>query len=79
MLFFNTGFRMANRPKFDKKMYMQTVRIDETLNARLDKAAQKIGAKQDVVRLALAIGLAHLERVKYDLAACVLNESQKRG
>lgn len=77
MLFFNTGVCMPNKPKFDKKMYMQTVRIDETLNARLDKAAQKIGAKQDVVRLALAIGLTHLERVKYDLAACVLEKSEK--
>lgn len=65
---------MPNKPKFDKKMFMQTVRIDEELNSRLDLAASKLGAKQDVVRLALNIGLAHLERVKYDLAACVLEK-----
>lgn len=68
---------MPNKPKFDKKMFMQTVRIDEELNSRLDLAASKLGAKQDVVRLALNIGLAHLERVKYDLAACVLEKSEK--
>ena len=68
---------MPNKPKFDKKMFMQTVRIDEELNSRLDLAASKLGAKQDVVRLALKIGLAHLERVKYDLAACVLEKSEK--
>ncbi len=34
-------------------------------------------AKQDVIRLCLRIGLGHLERVKYDLAKCVLDASGK--
>ena len=78
MLFFNTFAGMANKPKFDKKMFTQTVRISEELNARLDSAADKLGAKQDVVRLALDIGLAHLENIKYDLAKCVLEKSLKK-
>lgn len=67
---------MANKAQLEKLSYNQTVRVTESIGERLDKAAEKLGlAKQDVIRLALDIGLAHLEAVKYDLAKAVLNES----
>lgn len=63
-----------------KMIVRQTVCLTEELERELADAAERTDlAKQDVIRLCLRIGLAHLERVKYDLAACVLNESQKRG
>ena len=52
------------------------VRLSEPTDKALDAACATLNlAKQDVIRLALDIGLKHLEAVKYDLAACVLNES----
>ena len=63
-----------------KLLVIKTLRISEELNDGISFAAQQLdAAEQDVIRLAMRIGLAHLKRVKYDLAACVLNESQKRG
>ena len=67
---------MANKTQLEKLSYNQTVRITESIGERLEKSAEKLGlAKQDVIRLAVDIGLKHLESVKYDLAKCVLNES----
>lgn len=62
-----------------KMIVRQTVCLTEELERELADAAERTDlAKQDVIRLCLRIGLVHLKHVKYDLAACVLNESQKR-
>ena len=54
------------------------VRLSESTNKALDTACAALNlAKQDAIRLALDIGLEHLRRVKYDLAACVLEKSGK--
>lgn len=70
---------MPNKPQLQKLSYNQTVRLTDDIATRLNTAAEKLGmAKQDVVRMATDIGLAHLENVKYDLAKCVLNSSAKK-
>ena len=52
------------------------VRLSEPTDKALDAACAALNlAKQDVIRLALDIGLKHLEVVKYDLAKAVLNDS----
>lgn len=62
-----------------KMIVRQTVCLTEELERELADAAERTDlAKQDVIRLCLRIGLVHLKHVKYDLAACVLNESKKR-
>lgn len=61
-----------------KLLIIKTIRISEELNNEIAAVSQKLdSAEQDVIRLCLKIGLAHLERVKYDLAACVLEKSGK--
>lgn len=61
-----------------KMIVRQTVCLTEELERELADAAERTDlAKQDVIRLCLKIGLTHLERVKYDLAACVLEKSEK--
>ena len=68
---------MANKAQLEKLTYNQTVRITESLGERLDKAAGKLGlAKQDVVRLALDVGLAHVEKIKYNLADAILKAAE---
>lgn len=55
-----------------------SLRLSAELDSELAKMSDKVElAKQDVIRLCLRIGLAHLRRVKYDLAACVLEKSEK--
>lgn len=62
----------------DKMQIRQTVCLTEELESRLALAAKKTDmAKQDIIRLTMRIGLAHLERVKYDLASCVLEKKEK--
>lgn len=52
------------------------VRFTEKTDKNINFACENLGlAKQDVIRLAVDIGLKHLEAVKYDLAKCVLNDS----
>lgn len=65
--------------KEDKKLLItHTVRITEDLLGELNNTSKKLDMpKQEAIRLCLRIGLAHLERVKYDLAACVLKKSEK--
>lgn len=67
--------------KDEKKLLItHTVRVTEDLEKELSSVSRILDMpKQEAIRLCLRIGLAHLKRVKYDLAACVLNESQKRG
>lgn len=61
-----------------KMIVRQTVCLTEELERELADAAERTDlAKQDVIRLCLKIGLTHLRRVKYDLAACVLEKSGK--
>ena len=61
-----------------KMIVRQTVCLTEELERELADAAERTDlAKQDVIRLCLRIGLEHLRRVKYDLAACVLEKSGK--
>lgn len=73
MLLFTTGLTMKEN---EKLLIRQSVCITEELEQTLSKAASKLDmAKQDVIRLTMRIGLAHLEAVKYDLAKAVLNES----
>ncbi len=61
-----------------KLLIIKTIRISEELNNEIAAVSQKLdSAEQDVIRLCLKIGLAHLRRVKYDLAACVLEKSGK--
>ena len=55
-----------------------SLRLSAELDSELAKMSDKVElAKQDVIRLCLRIGLEHLRRVKYDLAACVLEKSGK--
>lgn len=67
--------------KDEKKLLItHTVRVTEDLEKELSSVSRILDMpKQEAIRLCLRIGLVHLKRVKYDLAACVLNESQKRG
>ena len=61
-----------------KMIVRQTVCLTEELERELADAAERTDlAKQDVIRLTMRIGLTHLRRVKYDLAACILNESAR--
>lgn len=61
-----------------KMIVRQTVCLTEELERELADAAERTDlAKQDVIRLTMRIGLTHLRRVKYDLAACVLEKSEK--
>lgn len=61
-----------------KLLVIKTVRISDELNKHVALAAEKLGsAEQDVIRLALRIGLTHLESIKYDIAKAVLGESGK--
>lgn len=60
----------------NKLPIVQNIRISEELERELLEVSDKLElAKQDVIRLTMRIGLAHLEAVKYDLAKAVLNES----
>ena len=62
-----------------KLLIIKTIRISEELNDEIACVAKKVGsAEQDVIRLCLKIGLAHLETVKYDVAKCVLEKSLKK-
>ncbi len=61
-----------------KLLVIKTVRISQKLNSQINSAADLLDtAEQDIIRLCLRIGLGHLERVKYDLAKCVLDASGK--
>ena len=61
-----------------KLLIIKTIRISEELNNEIAAVSQKLdSAEQDVIRLTMRIGLTHLRRVKYDLAACVLEKSEK--
>lgn len=63
----------------EKLSLRQSVCISETLDKSLAKASAELElAKQDVIRLCLKIGLAHLEAVKYDISKCVLEKSLKK-
>lgn len=54
------------------------IRFSERADEEIDAACEKLGmSKQDVVRLATDIGLAHLESIKYNLAKAVINQSGK--
>lgn len=69
---------MKNLENRGKLVAPTPVRFTERTDAEINKACEHLGmAKQDAIRLAVNIGLAHLERVKYDLAACVLDKSEK--
>lgn len=55
------------------------VRFTEKSDKNINEACENLGlAKQDVIRLAVEIGLKHLEAVKYDIAKCVLDKSLKK-
>ena len=69
---------MKNLENKGKLVAPTPVRFTERTNTEIDKACEKLGlAKQDVIRLAVDIGLEHLETVKYNLARAILNESGK--
>ena len=62
-----------NKEKLERP---QSIRFAPETSEKIELAVDKLNlAKQDVIRLATDIGLAHLEAVKYDLAKAVLNES----
>lgn len=65
--------------KDEKKLLItHTVRVTEDLEKELNSVSRILDMpKQETIRLCLRIGLAHLRRVKYDLAACVLEKSEK--
>lgn len=70
---------MKNLENKGKLVAPTPVRFTERTNIEIDKACEKLGlAKQDIIRLAVDIGLEHLRRVKYDLADCVLEKSGKK-
>ena len=65
--------------KDDKIMIVQTIRTSDLLESELKQAAEKTDPiMQEIMRLTMRIGLAHLEAVKYDLAKCVLDKSLKK-
>jgi len=54
------------------------VRMDDELRAEIRNAAEMMSWQdQDVIRLAVKIGLEKLRRVKFDLASAVLDASQE--
>lgn len=61
-----------------KKTQPVPVRMDEELRTEIRAAAEALHWQdQDVIRLAVKIGLEKLRRVKFDLASAVLDASQK--
>jgi len=53
------------------------VRFTEQVEGQIDQAARALGlAKQDVIRMACAIGLRQLEEINYDIAGAVLDKAQ---
>ena len=64
--------RMA-KPTGVKTMPVQ-VRMDEELRGEIREAAAKLHWQdQDVIRMAVKIGLAKLKRINYDLASAALD------
>lgn len=54
-------------------------RLSEELDKELAQVSDRLEfSKQDLMRLTMRIGLAHLESVKYDLAKCVLERALKK-
>jgi predicted DNA-binding protein len=53
------------------------VRFTEEIEAQIDQASRALGlAKQDIIRMACAIGLEQLKAINYDLAGAVLEKSR---
>lgn len=54
-------------------------RLSEELDKELVQVSDRLEfSKQDLMRLTMRIGLAHLEAVKYDISKCVLEKSIKK-
>ena len=54
-------------------------RLSEELDKELAQVSDRLEfSKQDLMRLTMRIGLAHLESVKYDLAKCVMEKALKK-
>ena len=62
----------------EKLQVIKTLRISEELNASVINAATKLEtAEQDVIRLALRIGLMHLDMAGFDIAKSVIEAARK--
>ena len=60
-----------------KLTFSQTVRISEEMESELTSASNKMEiAKQDTIRLCIALGLKYLKRIKYDLSDTILNAAE---
>lgn len=56
------------------------IAIPNALLAIIDKVAEKMGkSKQEVMRLAMEIGLEHLKAIDYDVAAAVISKAWGSG
>ena len=54
------------------------IRIDDSMDARVDRAAEKSGLpKADVMRTALSLGLKDLELMDYDIEGAIFDRVQK--
>ena len=67
---------MKNIDNEEKKIIAYPIRMNESLLAQIDVAAEKLDtSKQDTIRFLIRIGLEHLEAIKYKVPQAVLEKS----
>lgn len=67
---------MKNIDNEEKKIIAYPIRMNESLLAQIDAAAEKLDiSKQDTIRFLIRIGLEHLEAIKYKVPQAVLEKS----
>lgn len=69
---------MNNTQKDNKKLVIQTIRMDESLRVEVEKTSKALRVSyQDAIRLAMEIGFAHLKKIEYNLVNAVITASTK--
>ncbi|XHR29197.1 MAG: hypothetical protein ACFUZC_01250 [Chthoniobacteraceae bacterium] len=55
------------------------IRFSPEMEKKIEYASVRLGlAKQDIIRMACAIGLDHLKSIDYNLAEAVVEKARKR-
>jgi predicted DNA-binding protein len=55
------------------------IRFAPETERKIESASNRLGlARQDVIRMACAIGLEHLKAIDYNIAAAVVEKARKR-